>query len=379
MGTSAELSVTWDQALAWRMRRHLLDPVGTEPVAGVVRRLGAVPAMDEALAELAVRTRRRTSRPGELARALDDGRVLKAFAFRGSVHYLSPEDGGIYLALRSAGRQWELPSWVEHYRLEPTDWPGFRAAVRAALTDGPLTVRALGEVVTGHRAYRHLRPVFEEGAGTLVKPLTWQGDVSLGPPRDRQLTLQRLDLNPRWAGIPHLDEAGPRAVTAYLRSYGPATTGQIHYWLGEGLSAGRRRLDGWLAELRDRLVEVDVEGTTAYVVREDGDSLAAARPSEAVRLLPGHDQWVMGPGTKDAQVTPQDRRDLVTRKANLVVVGGVVRGTWARMDDELTVTWLEARRPPVESIEHEVSRLGRILDRDLRLVLDRARQQGAGG
>jgi hypothetical protein len=29
------------------------------------------------------------------------------------MHYLSPEDGGIYLALRSAGRQWELPSWVE--------------------------------------------------------------------------------------------------------------------------------------------------------------------------------------------------------------------------------------------------------------------------
>ncbi|MDQ1614880.1 MAG: hypothetical protein QOJ60_819, partial [Actinomycetota bacterium] len=43
--------------------------------------------------------------------------MIKAFAFRGSMHYLSPEDGGIYLALRSAGRQWELPGWVEYYRL----------------------------------------------------------------------------------------------------------------------------------------------------------------------------------------------------------------------------------------------------------------------
>ena len=108
---STEVSLTWAQALAWRMERQLLDPVGTESVAGVVRRLGAVLSVDESLAELAVRTRRTASRPGQLAKALAEGKVIKAFAFRGSMHYLSPEDGGIYLALRSAGRQWKLPSW----------------------------------------------------------------------------------------------------------------------------------------------------------------------------------------------------------------------------------------------------------------------------
>src|SRR6476620_4330989 len=113
---TTEATATWAQALGWRLQRHLLDPVGSEPVADVVRRLGAVPSMDESLAELAVRTRRTTSSPGELAQALVDGTVIKAFAFRGSMHYLSPEDGGIYLALRCAGRQWELPSWVEYYR-----------------------------------------------------------------------------------------------------------------------------------------------------------------------------------------------------------------------------------------------------------------------
>jgi hypothetical protein len=149
-----------------------------------VRRLGAVLSMDESLAELAVRTRCLSSRAGELVEALTDGEVIKAFAFRGSMHYLSPEDGGIYLALRSAGRQWELPSWVEYYRLAPSDWPDFRAAVRDALSDGPLTIAELGDVLTRRRAYRHLKPVFDEGAGTLIKPLTWQGDMSFGPPRD---------------------------------------------------------------------------------------------------------------------------------------------------------------------------------------------------
>jgi hypothetical protein len=367
MTKPTDASITWGQALAWRMERHLLDPIGSESVADVVRRLGAVPSMDESLAELAVRTRRTTSRAGELAAALVDGTVIKAFAFRGSMNYLSPEDGGVYLAVRCAGRQWELRSWVDYYRLTPSDWPDFRAAVRDALSDGPLTISELGDALTRHRAYRHLRPVFDEGAGTLVKPLTWQGDMGFGPPRDGQHTFQRLDLNPRWTGIPDLEDAGPRAITAYLRTYGPATFGHVHYWLSEGLSAGRKRLDRWLSELRDRLVAVDVDGTTAYVVREDVDALVAAQPTDAVRFLPGHDQWVMGPGTKDTHVTPPSRRDPVTRKANPVIAGGVVCGTWARKGVELTVTWLDDRRRPENAIEQEASRLGEILGLDLHL------------
>lgn len=369
MSAPTQASVTWPQALSWRLERHLLDPVGSESVSEVVRRLGAVLSMDESQAELAVRTRRTASRPGELAEALADGEVIKAFAFRGSMHYLSPEEGGAYLAIRSAGRQWERSSWVEYYGLTPAAWPDFRAAVRAALVDGPLTVVELGEALASHREYRHLKPVFDEGAGTLIKPLTWQGDMSFGPPRDGRPTFQRLDTNPRWGGIPDLDDAGPWAIRAYLRAYGPATPERLHYWLVDGLSAGRTRLQSWFRELGDELVAVDVDGTTAYAVREDIGALEAARPSDAVRFLPGHDQWVIGPGTKDIQVTPPSRRDLMTRKANPVVAGGVVRGAWARRHDELTVTWLDDRPRPDAAIEEQAERLAALLGRDLRLTL----------
>lgn len=375
MGAATETSVTWAQALAWRLRRHLLEPVGPESVGGVVRRLGAVLSMDESLAELAVRTRRQDSRPGELASALADGEVIKAFAFRGSMHYLSPEDGGIYLALRSAGKQWELPSWVEFYRLTPSDWPDFRAAVREALGDGPLTVRQLGEVLATHRRYRHLKPVFDEGAGTLIKPLTWQGDMSFGPTRDGAHTFQRLDHNPRWTGIPDLDDAGPRAVAAYFGTYGPATLDNLHYWLGNGLSAGSRRLKSWFTQLGDRLVAVDVEGTQAYALREHVGALETTVASDVVRFLPGHDQWVIGPGTKDRHVTPPSRRDFMTRKANPVVVGGVVNGTWARRDDHLTVNWLDEHPAPRQAIEQEADRLADLLGQDLQLHLVSSRPE----
>ena len=352
------------------MERHLLDPVGSASVADVVRRLGAVLSMDESLAELAVRTRSTTSRAGDLAQALADGSVIKAFAFRGSMHYLSPEDGGIYLALRSAGRQWELPSWVDYYRLAPSDWPDFRAAVREALSDGPLTVAELGDALTKHTRIPHLRAGLRRGRGHADQAADVAGGHELRPAADGQHTFQRLDTNPRWAGIPDLDDAGPRAVTAYLRTYGPATLEHVHYWLGNGLSAGRRRLDRWIGGLGDQLAAVDVEGT-------DGVRRARGRPVPARQRrrrrpcgsFPGHDQWVMGPGTKDVHVTPPPLRDAMTRKANPLIVGGVVRGTWTRKGDELTVSWLDERRRPDEAIEQEAARLAGLLGTDLHLRL----------
>lgn len=368
MSSPAEAAVTWPQALAWRMRRQLLDPLSTGSAADVVRRLGAVLSTDQAAAELAVRTRLATSAASDLADALANGDVIEVFAYRGARHYLSADEGGIYLTLRTAGRQWELASWVEHYRLAAADWPDFRAAVREALTDRPLTAAELGDALGRTTAYRHLEPIFHEGASTLIKALNWQGDVSFGPRRDGQPTLQRLDSNPAWRPVADLDEAGTRAITAYLSTYGPATPDHLHYWFGEGLSAGRKRLTTWFSQLGDRLAAIDVDGTAAYVLRDDVDDLQSTVPTDAVRLLPGHDQWVIGPGTKDVNVTPAALRDLITRKANPVVVGGIVRGTWTRIGDQATVQWLDEQSRPDAAIAQEVARLADIVGHDLRMA-----------
>jgi hypothetical protein len=360
------VSPSWAQALAWRMRQQLLDPVGTESVAGVVRRLGAVPAQVEATAELAVRTRRERSRSGEVARALAEGRIIKTFAFRGATHLLTPEDGGAYLALRAASRMWELPSWQSFYGLTPSDWPRLRETVREALANGPMTRDELGAAVTARPKFRHLGFAFAEQSWTLLKPLAWQGDMSFGPPRDGRATFQRLDDNPRWAGVHELDEAGMHAVEAYFRAYGPATPDHVHYWLGNGLGAGRKRIQSWIAGFGDRLAAVDIAGESAYILREDLEHLAATPATTAVRLLPGYDQWVLGPGTADAHVVPPASRTLVSRKANIVIFAGVVSGTWSLTGDQVVTAWFAEADPPArEALEEEVARLATILDRPL--------------
>jgi hypothetical protein len=362
------VTISRSQALAWRLGRHFLDPVGTASVVEVVGRLCALPATPEESAELAVRLRRARSRLGEVTRALADGGIIRTFAFRGAVHLMTPEAARSILALRGASRMWELPSWVSYYGVTPEDWPGLRDVVRAALADGPLTRSELGAAVTAHARFAHLAFAFADDAGTFLKPLCWQGVMSFGPSRDERGTFQALDSTPRWQGLMELEEAGPRAVEAYLRAYGPATAANVHHWLTDGLGAGRRRVTSWLGGLGDRVATVEIEGDVAHVMREDLDELHATAPTDALRFLPAVDQWVMGPGSADRHIVPPARRSVVSRHAALVVAGGVVAGTWTLKGDEVAVGWFsEAGPAPRERLEREVARLGGILGRELSL------------
>ena len=354
--------------MAWRLRRHLLHPVGNSSVGDVVGRLGAVPAYPDTTPELAVCLRRTGSRFGDVARALDAGEIVKTYAFRGATHLLTPEEGGAYLALRASGRQWELPSWQETYGLAPGDWPAFRETIREAVADGPLTRQELSVAVGRQRRFRDAATGLGSNSATLLKPLMWQGDLCFGPSRDGEGTFQGLHEVARWAGLPDIDDAGRSAVEAYVRTYGPTSPDGVQYYLGAGLSAGRKALRGWLDELSDRLVAVEVDGEELLVCADDVDDLASTVVSPNVRLLPAADPWVMGPGTADPHVVPPGHRQPVTRGANLVLTGGVVGGTWTRKAGTLTVSWLEGADPPdLDLLGEEAARLAAILGTELDL------------
>ena len=356
------LSLTRQQALSWRLRRqHLVG--GAADATEVVRTLGAV-SMFGSDADLAVRRRLASpTPPGEVQRALTDGRLMRTFSFRGSVQLMAPATAGAYLALRAAGRQWALKSWIEHYRLQPDEWPYLREIVRDVVAGGPVSPQVIADALEGHARLGHLAQEFATPNITLIKPLAWQGDVALGPDLDGSLTLQSPAAAPAWGGIPPLEAAGPAAIRDYLGAYGPTTPQHLDYWLGEGLSAGRARLARWWADVEDELVEVDVEGDRRWVLAEHAQELEDGRPATHVTFLPGKDDWVMGPGTKDAWVVPAAHRTAMTRGANPVLVDGVVAGTWRIDGDVLDVTCALEDGPADE----EATRLGDLLERDLSL------------
>jgi hypothetical protein len=90
-----------------------------------------------------------------------------------------------------------------------------------------------------------------------------------------------------------------------------------------------------------------------------------------VRLLPGFDQYVLGPGTDDRHVIAPARRAAVSKQSGwispVVLAGGVACGTWGLDDHRVRVAWFkEAGVVPRNALAAEVERLSSILGRGLR-------------
>jgi Winged helix DNA-binding domain len=357
------------------MRRHLLDPIGEPSVTDIVSRLCGVQAQVASSAELAIRVRRQSSARGEVERALREGKLMKTWAMRGTLHLLTPEDAGAYLSLLASGRSWERPSWQRYFGVTPRQVEALRRAAGDALADGPLMREELIDAVTARRGLKHVGQALRSGWGTLLKPLAWQGSLCFGPSRGNRVTFMRPeDASARWRGLSEPDNAAPVAISAYLRAYGPTTADAFGTWLAGGWF-GKRRLRAWFGELEHRLAEVDVEGEQRYVLADDLDELLSATPTPAVRLLPGFDQYVLGPGTGDIRVVAAARRSAVSRQsgwiAPVVVSAGVVRGTWGIDGDEVPISWFrEGGRAPRTLLRAEVGRLSSILELDLSAAVD---------
>jgi Winged helix DNA-binding domain len=365
------VEVGWDQVMAFRMRRHMLDPVGRVSPSRIVQNLCGVQSQVASSAELAIRIRRQASRPGEVARALSQGRLIRTWAMRGALHLLTPDEAGVFLSLIAEGRSWERQSWQTYFGATPAVIDRLREVVRDALGDGALTREEIAAAVTARRGLEHIGEGLRSSWGMLLKPLAWQGDLCQGPARDGRVTFMRPELaSSRWAGLPDPEDAAPIAISAYLRAYGPATADAVTRWLG----FGRRRIKSGFKALGDRLVEIDVDGHRAFLLKEDVRELGSMEPSSAVRLLPGFDQYVLGPGTGDDRVVPPARRAAVSRQAGwisaVVVAGGVVRGTWTTDGEHVLLSWFtESGRVPRRALTAELDRLSSILDRPLRLEI----------
>jgi hypothetical protein len=281
---------------------------------------------------------------------------------------------GAFLSLIASGRSWERPSWQRYFGLTPKQIEALRRAVRSALEDGPLTREELAAAVGGTRGLRHVGEALGSSWGTLLKPLAWHGDLCHGPTQGNRVTFMRPeDASSRWRGVPDPDEAATVAMAAYFRAYGPTTIDAFGNWLAGGWF-GKRQLRTWFGTLEPQLAEVDVSGERTYVLADDVDELLSTSPSSAVRLLPGFDQYVLGPGTADGHVVPSSRRAAVSRQSGwispVVVVGGVVSGIWEIEGDYVRVAWFgDAGRPPRKALRAEVGRMSSILGRDFQPVI----------
>jgi hypothetical protein len=372
VSAEAVATVSWDSVFAWRMRRQGIDPTGRAGLAETVRSLCGVQAQVASSAELAIALRREAARQGDLDAALAERELMRTWAMRGTLHLLSPEDAGAYLALVGAARSWERPAWQRNFGVSGAEVDALARAVSDILADRVLERAELIDEVAARTGSRALDEHLRSGWSALLKPLAWMGLLCNGPARGGRVTFTSpATWLPSWGGLPAPHDAARIAIPAYLRAHGPATSAAFDAWLTRG-SSRREDVREWFAALEERLVTVDVDGHRALLLAEDLDELCQAARSPAVRLLAGFDQYLLGPGTGDPRIVPHARRKQVSKTAGwisaVVLVGGRVAGVWELAEDAVVVSLFEeAGDVNRDALEAEAARVGAFTGRDLRV------------
>ena len=291
-----------------------------------VRRLLAVQAQDlpGALTSVALRTAARSRT--EVDAALDSGEVVRSWPMRGTLHLLAADDLPWMLDVLGSRTLAGVAKRWANLELDEKQAERARECVLAALgqrdrasrTELLEAIAAGGVATTGQRGYH------------LLWYLSQTGTLCLGPTDgDGDQLFVRLD---EWIREPRRmepDEAHAELALRFFAGHGPATVQDLVRWSGS--TAGKVRAG--LAQVRDSLEAVAVDGTEYLMDPATPDRLAAARTEAGgVILLPGFDEFVLGYGDRTA-VLPAEFAPRIVPGSNgmfrpTVVHRGQIVGTW---------------------------------------------------
>ena len=358
------MKVGWGQVFAWRMRRQFLDPRTTLTAAEIVGRLAGVQAQVWSAAGTAVAVQQAAPDGAGVDRDFAARSLMKTWAMRGTLHLLRPAEASAYLSLMANTGTWRKPSWQRVTGVTPQQIDELTDKVAAVLDGAVLTRDQLVTRIVADGRFAGLEHQLRSGWGQLLKPLAWRGVLCHGPNQGNKITFTSpASQYPDWRKMPEPDEAAPAVITAYLGAYGPAAPEAFDRWLSLN-STSRPRLRKWFADLGDTLTEVDVDGRKTMMLTGHAKELAGIEPHRGARLLGGFDQYVLGPGTGDEALLPQQHRAAVSRTAGwispAVVVDGRVAGVWTVAGQELVVTPFPGGAPmPLAELEAETAHIAR--------------------
>lgn len=250
-----------------------------------------------------------------LTAALEDRSVIQASLMRATIHLVSRRDfWPCAMGVRRARREWAIRTRgaeVSEAEMIATD-----DRLRTALTDGPKTVKELGEL----------------GAGFVGLLGLWVDLVRVPPSGTwERRRADRLALAEAWVGpCDATEEEGlAHLVRAYLRAFGPAPWRDIAAWAGISVTDARRGGDG-LALVAYR----DDDGRP--LVDLPGAELPDPDLPVPVRFLPHWDSVLLVHARRTG-ILPEPYRPRIFSNRNPFSVGtyivdGRVAGAWSLRD-----------------------------------------------
>lgn len=304
-------------------RQHLLERT-TLPIDTVVEHVGGLQTQYAPSGYVGLWTRVAGYRRDDLTRALEDRRIIQATLMRTTIHMVSKREYWPYVAgIRRARQQWAL-------RVQPRGegevaMLAKAGRIRAALADGPRTVKELGDL----------------GAGFVGNLGVWVDLVRVPPSGTwERRRADRLALAEDWVGPSDVDEDAGLAhvVQAYLRAFGPAPWRDISAWAGVPVTDVRRGGEGLtLVRYRDEDGRELIDLPDAPLPDPDTEA--------PVRFLPHWDAVLLVHARRTGILPEPYRARIFTTKnpfsVGTVLVDGRVVATWSLHDGQVTVAFLE--------------------------------------
>lgn len=216
-----------DMAYRRLYNQRIVGPRCADP-AEVVRWLGAMQAQDYHQALWATGLRSRRSTVADVEQAIADGKILRTWPMRGTIHFVPSEDARWMLQLTASrvlardGRRQEQLGLDEAImeRCKELFYDALQGGRRLLRSEMLSLLEAAGISTSNQRGYHILWYVSQTGL------------ICLGPMQDKQQTFVLLD---EWApGVRALSrkEALGELATRYFASHSPATIHDCAWWTG---------------------------------------------------------------------------------------------------------------------------------------------------
>lgn len=342
---------------ALRLKNQRISAARCKRPEEVVAWMGAMQAQDYAQALWAVGLRTRAATLADVERAIADGKLLRTWPMRGTLHFVAPRDARWMLALSGArqiaaarGRRRQLGLGEDTFaRSQQVFFDALSGGKRLPRPQMMQLLEQAGISTAGQRGIHILGQAAQNGL------------LYIGPREGKQHTFGLLDELVPGAQILPREQALAELARRYFTGHGPASERDFAWWSGLSLTDAR----AGLATARG-LASLTVDDTTYWLAEDTLD----IRVSDAsgVHLLPGFDEYFIGYTDRSAVIAPEDQPKIVPGGNGMfypmLVVDGQIRGVWKREIKKQALNLSVQPFAPLESagpIEEAIARYSRFL------------------
>jgi hypothetical protein len=282
--------------------------------------MGAIQGQDYPGAKWSIGLRLPGSTDADIEQTIADGRILRTWGMRGTLHFAAA--GDIRWMVTLVAPRVRAGNARRYKQLELDE--------KTLARSSEVIAKAVQED-SQHFTRKELLDILERGGISTegqrgVYLLQWASldhVICQGVMRGRESTFR---IPPEGKTMAH-DDAAAELARRYFASRGPATLKDFTWWSGLAAADARAGLEA----VKSGLAEAKINGETYW--RSPSSSTAKTSKSDTY-LLPGFDEYLLGYTDRRAVLEPQHAKKVLPGGgifAPTIVMDGQVVGTWKRV------------------------------------------------